>query len=771
MSSDYTIGQYALPVPSEQLVATDNSTITGNGSGQAPLTAKAGEIPVVADGVTITGSGTNESPLATIPDKTPVLADGVTVLGNGTSVPLSAPGAGTSVIVDQVTIVGAGTVMSPYHVAPASLDGLVAVDTDATLTGNGTASSHLSVVSAPAGSTAVAVDGTSITGNGQTGTPLHTVAGGTASAVDGTTIGGTGVTGTPLHVIPGGLVGLVSVDADNVTTAGNGLSATPITQTPPYVDLRKAPYGVVANSTAAAAANATAISQAILDFSGTYARLVLPEGIVYVDAVNNSNHASIYFPNTVSQLTLAGQGMQGTSIQRFGAGGASSAEIQIDGATAIELCDFGILQSQITTPDAGQLNHLLVLINGATHVNCHDLFFGKSIGDQIRIAGGTGTIQNAQFSNLLMQGNGVVASTPANGRTGSRSGFAFETGFDRIEIGDFYAIGAEGSIINFETVGAGTMQYVNIHDGIADNSLSATPSAAVLGGNTGNLASFITMARVDVINGGISISNANNCVLDGDRVIISGAVPGDPTAANIKARNACPALAMIDLYVLRTGGMAALLVDVQVTGGPVVIEDGEFLQGTTAGAISVVDSPSVHIDGPLITYTGGSPAAIDAVTVQSLAASINECAIDRVGLTSTGGKFHATVSLYQRAAHVLKPARVTNIQSAGFSSCGVFMSVQTVADFDATPFISGIQNGTDAAWAQTDQTLTPITTLFPCIAGNPGDVASFVSQETPLNNLVAIQGCQCTFKNGDTTALFFKQTATDATGWVAVTIP
>jgi len=171
-------------VPSEQLVATDNETIVGNGSGQAPLSAKAGEISIVVDGVTITGDGTNESPLATIPDHTPVLADGISIVGNGTpSSPLAAvggpSGAGVS---DGVTLQGTGIIASPFAIK--------AVQHDGTLTGSGSVASHLAVVpSALADLVPVAADGVTIGGNGLTGTPLHVLAGAVVTPFNYTVLG------------------------------------------------------------------------------------------------------------------------------------------------------------------------------------------------------------------------------------------------------------------------------------------------------------------------------------------------------------------------------------------------------------------------------------------------------------------------------------------------------------------------------------------------------------------------------------------------------
>jgi hypothetical protein len=67
---DVTLGDVlisgTIPVPSEQLVAVDNTSISGAGVGADPLHAVPGGIAVVSDGVTIIGNGTTREPLIAV---------------------------------------------------------------------------------------------------------------------------------------------------------------------------------------------------------------------------------------------------------------------------------------------------------------------------------------------------------------------------------------------------------------------------------------------------------------------------------------------------------------------------------------------------------------------------------------------------------------------------------------------------------------------------------------------------------------------------------
>jgi hypothetical protein len=151
---------------------------------------------------------------------------------------------------------------------------------------------------------------------------------------------------------------------------------------------------------------------------------------------------------------------------------------------------------------------------------------------------------------------------------------------------------------------------------------------------------------------------------------------------------------------------------------------------------------------------------------------VDDIRISDVNIVSSTGKLQAAVHLDQRTPRSMARIKITDVRSAGSASHGVYMSFDTRGGTpDQTPEMSGIANGSDAIWTQRDQNDNPITTVFPIISGNRGDICAFVGEATPEGALTAIQGCTCIQKNGDKVALFFKRTTTGTTGWVQSSAP
>lgn len=124
------------------------------------------------------------------------------------------------------------------------------------------------------------------------------------------------------------------------------------------VDLAAAHYGVVSGDPTAGAANTAAINAAITDHPGTTVRLVLPADVV-VDQANEHDNWSIKFGLGASDLALVGHGMFSTRIVVQGVGdGGTWHGIMVDGASRIELADFGIQMGVVDNPDSGSQNHL-----------------------------------------------------------------------------------------------------------------------------------------------------------------------------------------------------------------------------------------------------------------------------------------------------------------------------------------------------------------------------------------------------------------------------
>ena len=164
-----------------------------------------------------------------------------------------------------------------------------------------------------------------------------------------------------------------------------------------FVDLTAAPYLVVANDISKAAQNTAAVNSAIVNYSGTGAQLVLPQGDIYLEQANPAEAAtqrawSLRFGPGVSCLSLAGQGQHATRLNQSGVGNSGQWDgIVIDGASKISLSGFSIEQGTITNRNKGD-HHALIGVYANSGVNTIDItvesvYFGPCIGDAFRAPG------------------------------------------------------------------------------------------------------------------------------------------------------------------------------------------------------------------------------------------------------------------------------------------------------------------------------------------------------------------------------------------------
>lgn len=283
-----------------------------------------------------------------------------------------------------------------------------------------------------------------------------------------------------------------------------------------FVPLTGAPYNIVADdaSPSVATSNTAAINQAVSDYSGTGATLVLPKGTVTLGQASGGAQYSIYFGPDTSKLSLMGQGMEGTRLVQEGQGdGGDWHAIVVDRASQISLSDFHIEQGVIKAPDPIQLNHLINITNPSTDatgntsdINLTNISFGKCLGDQLRTFGDTAPVKRVIGSNLKFSGAGVciqnwAASTTyvtgewvrndsgknyictAGGvsassggptgtavsgiidggatwgykapRNGARTCVSVQRGYDVLRLSKVYAEGAQNSVLDVEPTAAG----------------------------------------------------------------------------------------------------------------------------------------------------------------------------------------------------------------------------------------------------------------------------------------------------------------------------
>lgn len=581
--------------------------------------------------------------------------------------------------------------------------------------------------------------------------------------------------GVPIGAGPFTLLNFTDVAI--IATDGGG-GAVEIASNPPYVDLRLPPYNIVADDTSKAATNVAGINQAIADFTGTSARLVLPYGDTYVE--QGSLHACVRFGTGITDLTLAGQGMYGSNLVQFCVGAFGELDLLVmDGCQRIELCDMGLFQQQITNPDPGQQNHVWCVYNntlGGTTKDIvgHDLFFGKSIGDGIRILANDPTDKcvDIRIYDFVMLQNGVVTSTPPNGRVGARSGIALQRGGVDLWFSNFFIRGTQNSPIDEEpSAGAGLRTHF---DGfIIDNSLGLTSGALTMGGTTVS-SRDLRVTNGYVLAGLVGISGpTDGCQIDGLTIDTTAPMPGSPTDPNLIIRSAgsgtgSPSLQLVNVTVRRTGtSTAGPCVDIINTGTRTIIRNMTIVQGVSGVPFIVDTGTHLNIDGFQLTYDGASPAAQSGITVQAVNADVNDLRINNVDIIVSTGKLKAAITLASRVGRTMSRIQIRDIKSAGFATYGVYMTLSP-GTMDLNPELSGIVNGSDIVWAQANAGDNPITSIYPIISGNRGDVCSFVGEATPEGFCTSIPGNTCVFKSANLTLVYIKRTGTGNTGWEVI---
>ena len=567
-----------------------------------------------------------------------------------------------------------------------------------------------------------------------------------------------------------------------LTVAAGGTGAS-------YIDLSLPPYNVVANNATAsvAQANTAGINAAIAAQLPTLAkptklktkaRLVLPLGDIYIDQAAGSVNWSILFGAADSDITLAGQGMFATTLIQQGNGDLGEWDaIRIDGASRIELCDFGIMQGTITNPDPGQQNHLIVVYNntagGTTEdIYGHHIYFGKCLGDAIRLLADASpqVVKNIRFTHGFMRLNGIVNGP--SGRTGARSGIAIQRGYSNVEFSHFYIIGAQNSGIDMEPTGSNTMDRAWMHNIIVDNSISNTGSAVSLGGvSNGDRATNTRVHDLVVLGGRVNITSTDNMQIERLTVQTSVAVQSDPAISLVSVRQINNDLLLKDLRLERTGTSAAgNCLDIENRGSRTTVEGGLFLQGVPGYPIVTDGCTNLRINGSQIRYEGAAPAGKVGIRVSATLADVANPQIDNVHLLSTTGKLQAAVRFDGRAPRTISNIRVANIHSADFATTGVIFSKGVGSTFDATPEMHGINNGADVVWTQVDQNDNSITSIYPVIAGNRGGICTMLGQTNPEGAVVAMQGSEFIRQNGDSTTWWKKTSNTSNVGWIQLTI-
>lgn len=553
--------------------------------------------------------------------------------------------------------------------------------------------------------------------------------------------------------VPSNTPGLPVVRVCGAATGGGGGGGS---DDPPYVDLRLAPYNVVADDDdpAVALANTTAVNQAIVDFDGTFACLAFPQGTIYLDKVVGSPW-SIKFGTGISNLTLMGWGQDATRLVQQGTSVPGEWDLLvIDGAQNIEIKAMTLEQGIIQIPDPGQQNHLLCVYNntlgGTTQfIHVWNLKFGKCIGDQLRIlADNDGdAIVDSWFHDLDMDGEGssiqawapatnyaqfewvdnggqmyqcatAGVSGPGPGPTGTgigiadpggtaiwdsdtnligaRSGVAVQRGFDRIYFWNISIRGERNQAWDFEPTSTGTalMQNAWIRGIFVDNRFGNVSDCVSISGNSAQQLLNIQVIDFEIQEGGCSFRYNDDLYVE--NLFVTTTEPMTVAATpNVLMRSTNNRARFKNPTIKRIGTSGTGMVwDADGSFGDITIEGGLLIQNTPTYPIFFGGADNLNVTDLRIVYAGAiSPAGFGAFTCNIVDANLQPTITGLQIENQHVLAMRCAIELQVRAPRTLANVQITNLTAPGEVTYGVIIGAGVGAVYDQFPIIQSCEVG------------------------------------------------------------------------------
>jgi hypothetical protein len=325
----------------------------------------------------------------------------------------------------------------------------------------------------------------------------------------------------------------------------------------------------------------------------------LPAGDIYLDRATGNARWSIHFGPGVSDLALVGRGMFASRLIMQGHGlGRDWHGVFVDGASRIELADFGVQHGKID--DADEQTHLITIKDPSKGTPTHDiaghhLFFGQAIGDGLRLIGDRTPVSNIRFTDFVMHLGGI-------GR-GARSGIALQRGWRFVEIGQFTIDGVRNSDIDLEPSGSAPMEHLNIHDGFIDHTGRSDVAVDLAGihGDKPVPARHIRFSKVTVLGGSVRMSFTEQLTITDLTVLTS---PRSRRAV-VHVGRANGDVVLDRLHLERRGGVTGNVLHVQNQNGPTTISNSTFIQATADDPVLCESSSNVHLHTSDVRYLGG----------------------------------------------------------------------------------------------------------------------------------------------------------------------
>ena len=557
-----------------------------------------------------------------------------------------------------------------------------------------------------------------------------------------------------------------------------------VTASPPYVDMRAAPHGVVPNDPSFAAGNTAAINAAFTALNGSDPVLWLPAGRIYVTRALGSPAITwaIRMGPTIKRVSVRGQGPFATTLVLIGPGyGGELNLLTIDGARDISFSELGFEQEFIANPDFPGDHHALVNIVAGTQdtrsIWFHRVRFGPCIGDAFRLVGDGVVgyqVRDVLLDTFIMETGGHVQG--AGGlQKGSRSGISFQRGFDNIVISNGIIRGAKNSPFEMEPSPLSIGQNTNVllSNLIVDNSQGSTRNAASFVGSVNYPLTGLQVVNMTCVNGGVAIGRAQDVSVSNLHVRVGAGAPSDiANAALVQCSLRLRNVTFDNTTLVRdVGAPAGPLVTVIPSSDGLHVADGlrfscgswvsRVASGTVGRYFEAVSGNHITVDGIKLRLEGATTSEA-AITFRSQY-SMHGCHVSNVDIES-GAKLARGVYFAGSSGRALTGLRVDRLRAPGAVTTGVEY-LQEGADLliDTSPDLRDCDlTGCTNPWVASGLAQDAV---YPVIGGHRGGVCERVGTVAPEGVVTAPQGSKYLHLAGNSTHLYFKSTGTGSSGW------
>lgn len=493
-----------------------------------------------------------------------------------------------------------------------------------------------------------------------------------------------------------------------------------------------------------------------------------------IDQANATGGNVVYFPNgtyCVTQLTLTsyanvqlrGAGPSSIIKWKWDAGSAAGSMITIsDGAARNTIADLQLDGSALTNPAAGRSNHLVQIGTGAASGTIFEnavrgCVIGNMVassGDGINVKGTTGNL----VSRAWVSQNTFSAC--------SRYSVCFDSGYEYAWINNNYMTGGETElalVASSDVNGNGVVIYGNE---IVHTSGSVRHGMRIEGGATG-LITQMAMGQNVILNGFATCKNVRYATCSGNTQT-SGAYASTDPAFYISG--VAQYVAFDGNLVDRASGASAgpCVALEKATGAPsycLVNKNVLVNEKAAGGFIRCVDATQIEACGNMCRSSDAGSTTIHAIDFQAVTANVTDILCQGNVITAAAGTFASAVRMLANGANIVDFNVAANIADS------IDYGMQFEVGGGGGSF-TGLDMMADNTWDSVTGDYNNVgVTVRPRIGFNAGTFGAnlFTGDGSPEGVITARIGSMYLRRDGGQgTSVYYKESGTGNTGWVAL---